>query len=135
MSDETTNSTRTYGNTAIAVMPRSKSELLARRLNQKANNFNDIVEQIYLDNAEDDILAHWLEAMDNDDSHTGKLAFDQNHAAERLIELSGNTLAGAKSAQVLKSLNVVLKRYGLTPQQRLEQLNLEAEARAADNLV
>ena len=121
-------------NLPVKAFPTSKGELLANRLNQKTSNLHAVVEEILLNNMDDPELKEYLEAWDDDMSVTGKCQFDDFKAAERLQELSNlKMIEDAKTTVIMKSMIVVLRRFGQTRKQRIATAQSDADkaARAA----
>lgn len=122
-------------NLPVTPMPRTKAALLAQRLNKSARDFNDMVEQVLLENIDDQELGDYLEAADNDKAVTGRCDYDDVMAAHRIKELAYGMeiipVAEEKIATIKRALGVALRRYGLTRKQRVQKSMHDAERAAA----
>ena len=120
-------------NLPVKALPNTKAGMLAERLNKSAANLHDMVEQVLLDNMDDPKLEGYLKPWEDAQSVTGKCMYDDFKAAERLQELSkGNPLiTDVKTTVILKSMTVVLRRFGQTRRQRIATAEAQADRAAA----
>jgi hypothetical protein len=131
MNDKTKIDPNTNTSRSLVAMPRTKQEMLARRLNQKASDLNVIVREAFIDNANDPEMIRYLEALNGAEAVTGDLYLDHHKAAERLQELVSPALDTYKVKRLITSLRYALNYYDLSPAQRMAAMEKDAALRSA----
>jgi hypothetical protein len=107
-------------------LPDTLSAALAHRKLKQRPTLNDDIESLMLSVWEDDQFQSYLDAVYDEQAVEGSLSIDNAKAAELLRDKAiktGNRVAHEKLASIVKSLNVVLRRYGFS---RMERRNLVA---------
>jgi hypothetical protein len=104
-------------------LPSSQKELLANRKLKHEMTLNDHVDAIHVVLWEDEEYRNLLEAVYDEDATEGSLSYDNFKAADRIREYAReNTrdpyLKDRVLASIVKSLNVVLRRYGYSRKER-----------------
>src|SRR6266498_3771777 len=104
-------------------LPATREEMLSRRIGKPRLTLNDYVEEIYVALwTQDGDFMRYLDAVYDEEAVEGSLSIDNSKAAEciRLYAKNNNVpiVAGKKLATIVKALNVVLRRYGMTRKQR-----------------
>jgi hypothetical protein len=104
-------------------LPPTVSELLARKTMKAVRTLNDDVDDIHValwENNEE--YMRLLDAVYDEDAVEGSLAIDNAKAAEMIRDYAKRNgvtyVANKKLATLVKSLNVVLRRYRITRKQR-----------------
>lgn len=110
--------------TAIAPLPKNAVEMIAMKLTQRGANLLECIEHELIRYIGDKRLASLLEATADDESYTGKVRVDNILAAERLKELCKDhpVISKEKTIGIQRAMNTVLRRYGLTGEQRRKAL-------------
>src|SRR5262245_65643838 len=102
-------------------LPDTVSDVLARRKLKQRPTLNDEVESLMLSVWEDDQFQSYLDAVYDEQAVEGSLSIDNAKAAELIREKAtaiGNRVSQEKLATIVKSLNVVLRRYGFSRNER-----------------
>lgn len=120
---ESINTNKQTEQSLVKQIPRTSAGLLAQRINQKAVNLHDQVEQIVTDLVTNDTFYGFIDAVYPEQAVEGSIAAD-NHEAARMVreyakENGYPVVAHQKIQTLIRSLNVVLRRYGLARNQRL----------------
>jgi hypothetical protein len=105
-----------------APLPASVDEMLARKT-MRAMTLNDYVDQIHVvlfaQNAE---YGKLLDAVYDEDAVEGSLSIDNMLAAELIRKYASRNevhyVSGKKLATIVKSLNIVLRRYHISRKER-----------------
>jgi hypothetical protein len=103
-------------------LPATREEMLSRK-SMKAMTLNDYVDQIHVALfGVDDNYTKLLDAVYDEDAVEGSLSIDNALAAEIIRTYAGKQnvpyVAGKKLATIVKSLNVVLRRYHMSRKER-----------------
>jgi hypothetical protein len=115
----------------VRPLPATKEDMLAGKLTQSTLTLNDHVEQLHIalygSNPKYDKL---LDAVYDEDAVEGSCVIDGSKAAEMIRELARQDnrnpyVADKKLATIVKALNVVLRRYGISRRQRRGMLHGE----------
>ena len=104
-----------------AKLPDTVSGALAHRKLKQRPTLNDEVESLMLLVWEDDQFQSYLDAVYDSQAIEGSLAIDNVKLAELIRDKAkaiGNRVAQEKLATIVKSLNVVLRRYGFSRKER-----------------
>ena len=110
--------------------------MLARRTMRDSRTLNDHVDDAHKDLMySDDEYMKFLDAVYDEDAVEGSLSAD-NLMAARIIrkhaeDRENEYLATKKLATIVKSLNVVLRRYHISRQERAESFSPKTERAAA----
>jgi hypothetical protein len=110
-------------------LPTSRAALIAQRKTPIERTLNDRVEQYHLDLWDDKQYRRFLDATSDEDTAEGSLAADNLEAANMIRMAALNTkdeiLGEKKKATIVKALNVVLRRYRISRQERATRLGDE----------
>lgn len=103
-------------------LPVSTQDLLAMRKTMQERTFNDHVDDIHVILWSNPEYHRALEAVYDEEAVEGSTAAD-NFIAAGMIREHGRTMGNprfkeAKLATIVKSLNIVLRRYGISRNQR-----------------
>ena len=118
-----------------APLPATLEEMLARRPLAANRTLNDYVDDVHkaLWAAPDELQTYrnLLDAVYDEDAVEGSLAIDNSKAAEMIREYARDPahpipyLKHKKLATIVKSLNVVLRRYKMSRKERASQVGGE----------
>lgn len=112
-------------------LPSTVSELMLHRKTLAARNLNDDVEQIHLALWERDNYQKYFVAIWREDSLEGSFLLDETMAALQVRdhakdnERSFPLARSAKLGAIIRSLHVVLKRYGQSRKERQHMVSGE----------
>jgi hypothetical protein len=110
-------------------LPQNRASLIAQRKTPLERTLNDRVEQYHLNLWDDKQYRRFLDATSDEDTAEGSLAADNLEAANmiRMAALNANDdyVGTKKKATLVKSLNVVLRRYRISRQERAIRLGDE----------
>lgn len=105
----------------IVPLPATTEDLVSRKT-MKPTSLNDFVDQYHVELWSEDDYKQLLDATSDEDAVEGSCAIDNAKAAEMIrtrAARDGNKyVAGKKLATIVKSLNVVLRRYHMTRKER-----------------
>jgi hypothetical protein len=107
-------------------LPDTVSGALSHRRLKQRPTLNDEIESLMLSAWEDEQFQSYLDAVYDEQAVEGSLSIDNAKAAELLRDKAiktGSRVGQEKLATIVKSLNVVLRRYGFS---RNERRNLVA---------
>jgi hypothetical protein len=112
-------------------LPSTREELLARKTMTSRLTLNDYVDQIHIVLWEKGTPYYkLLDAVYDEDAVEGSLAIDNSKAAEMIRAYAEENkipeVATKKLATLVKALNVVLRRYHMTRQERAVSIGGEA---------
>ncbi len=118
-------------------LPATVSEMLARKTMKPIRTLNDYVDDIHValweSNSE---YVKLLDAVYDEDAVEGSLAIDNAKAAELIRDYAKHNgiayVAGKKLATIVKSLNVVLRRYHITRKERAVMVDGETVPNGSD---
>ncbi len=104
-------------------LPKDKTALLAQRKVMRIRTLNDYVDDILAKLwGVSSIFMRFLDAVDDAGSVEGSLAIDNVKAAECIRDYARNNdipyVAEQRLASIVRSLNVVLKRYRMSRKER-----------------
>lgn len=107
-------------NLVVAAFPSTAAELLQKRISARKASLIDAVETALVRHVEDVELQRLLQAVNDDESVSGKWKEDNFLAARRLQELAASEpiIANEKMTAVQRAMNVVLRRFNLGADQR-----------------
>lgn len=114
-------------------VPATTEDMLKGKVTKTTMTLNDYVEQAYIALYSNEEFQKSIDAVWDEDAVEGSLAAD-NFIASGMIRDWAKTdnnspyLEGRKLATIAKSLNVVLRRYGLSRKQRRTMLHGEEDA-------
>lgn len=111
-----------------APLPKSVIEMQGRRVKPFARLLNDMVEELHCKCYEDEKYRTYLEGVWDEQCVEGSLAADNFKAAEWLrarAAKENSPVAREKLATIVKSLGIVLKRYGLSRKERRQTVDGE----------
>jgi hypothetical protein len=111
-----------------APLPNSVVELQARRLTPFKRLLNDMVEELHTKCYEDEKYRAYLEGVWDEQCVEGSLAADNFKAAEMIrarATKENSPVAREKLATLVKSLGIVLRRYGLSRKERRQTVGGE----------
>jgi hypothetical protein len=87
-----------------------------------ARSLNDQVETYFRKLFENPKFKGYIDEIFDDESKTGKLAYDDLRATDMIIEAAkadgNNYIVSHKEAQIVRALRVVMNRFGLSRQAR-----------------
>ena len=109
-----------------APLPASVVELQARRLVPFKRLLNDMVEELHTKCYENEKYRAYLDGVWDEQCVEGSLAADNFKAAEMIRERAtkdGSPVKGEKLATIVKSLGIVLRRYGLSRKERRQTVD------------
>ena len=109
-----------------APLPGSVVELQARRLMPIKRLLNDMVEELHTKCYESESYRSYHEGVWDEQCVEGSLAADNFKAAEAIRDRAkkdGSPVAHEKLATIVKSLGIVLKRYGLSRKERRQTVD------------
>ncbi len=106
-----------------APLPATVSDLVSRKTMQPRRTLNDYVDDIHLSLWEKNRdYMRLLDAVSDEDAVEGSLSIDNAKAAEIIrdhaVKNGVNYVAEKKLATIVRSLNVVLRRYHMTRKER-----------------
>jgi len=105
-----------------ATLPATTDKWLEERSLKSEPTLNDIVEQLHWKLISNKQYRSYLEAVWDEDAVEGSLSADNLKAAEMLREVAqkddGNIVGTKKLATIVKSMNVVLRRYHKSRKER-----------------
>lgn len=108
--------------TKTLALPATTQDLMSMRKSMRERTLNDHVEDVHVALWDDPAYHRALEAVYDEDAVEGSLAADNFLAATMIREharANGNLyLKDKKLATIVKALNVVLKRYGISRKER-----------------
>jgi hypothetical protein len=120
-----------------APLPATTEKWLEQRTLKAEPTLNDVVEQLHWKLVNDKLYRSYLEAVWDEDAIEGSLAADNFKAAEmlRLAAKSdnGNIVGTKKLATIVKSMNVVLRRYHNSRKERRNTVGGEVVPNEHDN--
>jgi hypothetical protein len=116
--------------TRTIALPVSTQDLLAHRKPMRERTLNDHVDDIHVALWEVEEYHRALEAVYDEDAIEGSLAADNLIAAQFIRKYAQDNnnphVKTKKLATIVKSLNVVLRRYGITRKERAIQVGDES---------
>lgn len=103
-------------------LPATTQDLVAMRKSMRERTLNDHVEDVHVTLWDDPAYHRALEAVYDEDAVEGSLAADNFLAAMMIRDYARDKklpfLMDKKLATIVKALNVVLKRYGISRKER-----------------
>jgi len=121
--NETANVAEINQSTAIA-LPATVEDLIAQRKSQTQKTLNDQVETIHLALWPDDQYRAFLDAVHKEQAVEGDLYVDDVMAAQlirgKAREMGNGYVAKQNLATIRKSMQVVLRRFGIGRRERRE---------------
>lgn len=109
-----------------APLPQSVIEMQGRRLTPFKRLLNDMVEELHCKCYENEKYRAYLDGVWDEQCVEGSLAADNFKAAEMIRERAvkeNSPVAKEKLATIVKSLGIVLKRYGLSRRERRQTVD------------
>lgn len=117
------------GHVAAPPLPATVQDLLELRKNKSLRTLNDQVEELYLMLFNDPEFTSYTEAVYDEQAVEGSLAIDNAKAAEMLRdkarEVGNEYVSKQKLASLIKSMNVVQRRYGISRNERRSMVHGE----------
>ena len=106
----------------VTPLPATVQDMLNNRRTAAGRTLNDYVEDLHIKAYADPKYQAFLEAVYDAEAVEGSLSADNHEAGRYLRELAVREnvpqVAGRKIAVIVKSLNVVLRRYRMTRKER-----------------
>jgi hypothetical protein len=110
-------------------LPKTREEFLALRKSEPVRTLNDYVDEITEKLYDNDEFRRFSEAVYDEDAVEGSLSIDNAKLAEMIrqyaVENNIPAVSSKKLATIVKALNVVMRRYGLSRMQRKNLLHGE----------
>ena len=109
-------------------LPSSVVEMQARRIVPLKRLLNDMVEELHTKCYETEKYRIYLDGVWDEQCVEGSLAADNFKAAEMIRERAikdGSPVKNEKLATIVKSLGIVLKKYGLSRKERRQTVDGE----------
>lgn len=109
-------------------LPKSVIEMQGRRLTPLKRLLNDMVEELHCKCYESEKYRIYLDGVWDEQCVEGSLAADNFKAAEMIRDRAtkdSSPVAHEKLATIVKSLGIVLKRYGLSRKERRQTVSGE----------
>lgn len=107
------------------VLPTSKGELVAGKV-LKLDNIHDHVEPLFINLWDEEEFRQYFNGVYDSDCAEGSIKADEHMAAMRVresaIEAGDHFLAKKNIATIVKSLHVVMNRFGLNRSQRRQMV-------------
>lgn len=112
--------------TNIIPLPATVEDWLSRYKLKTVKTLNDAIEVHLIALVEDPEFRQYIDAVYDEDSVTGKLAYDDFKAAEliqkRAMEEFDSEVASIKPVAVVRGMKIVLRRYGASREERREDV-------------
>lgn len=106
---------------ALVAIPATVEELRAQRVSMRVRSLNDDVEEIHLKLWADDSYQKWFQIIWPSDSVEGNHVLDDGVVAARIRAFADQNnmpiAANAKLGSIIRSLNVVRRRYKIGREQ------------------
>ena len=116
--------------TKVVPLPVTREEMVARKTLKAQPTLNDYVDSIHVQLWEEEAYRLLLDATSDEDAVEGSTAIDNVEAAKMIRDYAKENnityVAVKKLATIVKSLNVVLRRYQMTRKQRSIQIGNES---------
>lgn len=96
------------------------------RITKSQPSINDTVERYHIQQMADENYVRLWDATTNAEATEGLMILDDGEAAKRIREAmvrDNNPFSGATLATIIRSLGVVLRRYGMAREQRRVAFN------------
>lgn len=130
MSDTNDRSENRIRRPDVIPLPATREAMIAQRKTQRIRTLNDHVEELHLYLYGNEKYERFLDAVYDEDAVEGSLTADNLEAARMIRDAAteGNRdpyIRDKKLATIVKSMGIVLKRYGISRRERAHTVSGE----------